>query len=1273
MMMTMMMRTGLAAGALAVGLVWAAAARGETNLVSNGEFSRGLAPWRGGNYSGGAGSVGVATEGGGEDERAFARLVKTRGPGGAQLLQQAALPAGVAKLRFSFRAKGCPSNVYVKFRAADGKTAFTDSLGRPAQAKVVFYGAADWKTVERVLAVPAAAQETGGAVIVHFGILAGASENVLLVDDVVLAPVADEAKGPPRPLTFAFAPTPAPDASYRPVEPVAGADFTVEARDGLLWRNGTPHFWVGNGVDLGSGHGTPAGLWLAKLQGQEFVCPTDGIDWTGRLDGDVLTLGATRVPAANLAWIREAQRLGLLPNVTVTSRYFKYSHLKKIAERHPDFGDFHYDVGHFMSVDTGHPAGRRWMAEKRKGLLTQVGNDRKLVLEFAREPGPEPGNRRTRAAYAAWARRKYGDLATANAVWRTAYADWAEVAPPHLPADVLRSGGHVQKLELRAWALKNRPEMYFDWLAFVLEDNAACLAGEVADVKAFAPDVLTTFDVRGHHSDNDDYMTVPFAAVDRLFDIFGLHDGYSAYFYDGAPYDLSSLRVATAFPLFKYSFFRANTTKPLWNAEDIVASVRSANASESAMAKNDLGRLMDADWEFRKDGDAAWDRIPVPAAWDAQEKWKGYAGTAWYRRPFTVERRYADDYADGSRKFYFVGKGIAQRGTVWVNGHEVGNVKGWATPFKFDVGRYLKFGERNELLIRAEGNGGFLNGLRGYYHILPQDMVSESRPFGEKQYTAMLWTYFAQGSSAVSVWNWGADTYRPYFPALIDRINACAARVSGALREPRRGKVAMLYPYLYARGLPFAPFVARDAVRLDWFNALVFDGCEPDVLSEESLAARLDPAAYPVLFAPQCDLVEDRTWAAVKAYLAKGGRVVMTDGSFAKTFGRYAATDVAAQPNVTRLSEKLEMEALMAAFRPFLPADDLPLEVAADGEPPLLHKVFARQGDFAFLYLHNWGGKDKRVSFRLPAAVAGWKVVPMEGDFRADAGRVSVVVPSQAPAVALLARDAGFSYETPASVKAREAELRRLQSLDAGAEARAGRPKALFFKSARQGDMRVGAEVYPELCAAIRAAGCDVESVPSKEWTPEKLAAYRLVILPETATAHIRPTLEDKAAMSNLVEWVRAGGRLFCPVYSANTLNAQGRLVRRGQLSPLGVAGFGDSAWRGSGFAYGDVHQVVTENVDGSSPLGAGVKSVSLYCDQALRLTKGSPLRPVVSFPADAEGKGAGGPVVVAGEVGKGRVVVSSDVMLFQPYRIDKADNARLLKNIVDYLTSAAD
>ena len=116
------------------------------------------------------------------------------------------------------------------------------------------------------------------------------------------------------------------------------------------------------------------------------------------------------------------------------------------------------------------------------------------------------------------------------------------------------------------------------------------------------------------------------------------------------------------------------------------------------------------------------------------------------------------------------------------------------------------------------------------------------------------------------------------------------------------------------------------------------------------------------------------------------------------------------------------------------------------------------------------------------------------------------------------------------------------------------------------------------------------------------------------------------------------------------------------------MAGFGETAWSGTSFAYGDVHQVVTDNVNGRHPIGAGVASVSLYCDRALRLAADPPLRSVVAFPADASGKGAGTPVIVAGEVGKGRVVVSSDVMLFQPGRIDRADNARLLKNLVDYL-----
>ena len=199
-------------GALAVVVLslTPSAARSAANLLANGDFGRGFASWGGNSYAGGEGSVGVAYAGSGEDEQSFARLTKTRGPGGAQMFQTASLPKGVDRLRFAFRAKGCPSNVYVKFLRADGRTPFLDSRGQPAQAKVVFSGAQGWTPVSATLQVPAAAQADGGRVVVHFGILGGATEVVLCVDDVVLSPEQAETSAP-APLTFAFAPTPAPD------------------------------------------------------------------------------------------------------------------------------------------------------------------------------------------------------------------------------------------------------------------------------------------------------------------------------------------------------------------------------------------------------------------------------------------------------------------------------------------------------------------------------------------------------------------------------------------------------------------------------------------------------------------------------------------------------------------------------------------------------------------------------------------------------------------------------------------------------------------------------------------------------------------------------------------------------------------------------------------------------------------------------------------------------------------------------------------------------
>ena len=59
--------------------------------------------------------------------------------------------------------------------------------------------------------------------------------------------------------------------------------------------------------------------------------------------------------------------------------------------------------------------------------------------------------------------------------------------------------------------------------------------------------------------------------------------------------------------------------------------------------------------------------------------------------------------------------------------------------------------------------------------------------------------------------------------------------------------------------------------------------------------------------------------------------------------------------------------------------------------------------------------------------------------------------------------------------------------------------------------------------------------------------------------------------------------------------------------------------------------------------------------------------KPVVTIPSDAESYG-GACAMAAVQIGKGRVFVSADAMAFQPFRINEADNAALLENVMGWL-----
>ncbi len=92
-----------------------------------------------------------------------------------------------------------------------------------------------------------------------------------------------------------------------------------------------------------------------------------------------------------------------------------------------------------------------------------------------------------------------------------------------------------------------------------------------------------------------------------------------------------------------------------------------------------------------------WTKVTVPQAWDCYETalW-GYEGIGWYTVSIDPT-----DFSPGSRTEIVFNR-VLYYSKVWINGEYIGENIGGYLPFRFDVTRYLKTDQKNELVIRVD-------------------------------------------------------------------------------------------------------------------------------------------------------------------------------------------------------------------------------------------------------------------------------------------------------------------------------------------------------------------------------------------------------------------------------------------------------------------------------------------------------------------------------------------------------------------------------------------
>ena len=153
----------------------------------------------------------------------------------------------------------------------------------------------------------------------------------------------------------------------------------------------------------------------------------------------------------------------------------------------------------------------------------------------------------------------------------------------------------------------------------------------------------------------------------------------------------------------------------LWLCLVVAVWVKADNAGRVMMNWN-------FDWQFRMEGQTEWRQVDLPHDFQIEQPWvepapderpdmsdvasnvrsrlsaRGFKemGTGWYRKQFTP------DEAWKQRRVLIDFEGIMLVGDVYLNGERIGGTDYGYLGFEVDITRKLKYGETNELLVKAD-------------------------------------------------------------------------------------------------------------------------------------------------------------------------------------------------------------------------------------------------------------------------------------------------------------------------------------------------------------------------------------------------------------------------------------------------------------------------------------------------------------------------------------------------------------------------------------------
>jgi len=149
------------------------------------------------------------------------------------------------------------------------------------------------------------------------------------------------------------------------------------------------------------------------------------------------------------------------------------------------------------------------------------------------------------------------------------------------------------------------------------------------------------------------------------------------------------------------------------------------------MGQGDFAKSGEFEFSTQKFDDSKWRDLNLPHDWavelpfvrDEEQQSHGYkplgrrypeTSIGWYRRIFDIPKE------DAGRRIVVEFDGAFRSALVFLNGYFIGRNDNGYAPFEFDVSDFLRYGEKNYLVVRMDasfGDGWFYEGAGIYRHV----------------------------------------------------------------------------------------------------------------------------------------------------------------------------------------------------------------------------------------------------------------------------------------------------------------------------------------------------------------------------------------------------------------------------------------------------------------------------------------------------------------------------------------------------------------------------